>query len=128
MQFEVCFMAIFCELQPDQHVLKWFSKILCFQTALVGGGVGWFAQSFLCKTQPLCCVVLGLGFWQNVFWSIILLCPKFLELKIGFGAKLFWSQNLFWSTFFWTPNFFYPKFFYPKFCYPKLFWIRIFWT
>ena len=27
----------------------------------VGGGVGWFAQSFSCQTQPLCCVVLGLG-------------------------------------------------------------------
>ena len=28
-------MAIFFELQPDQHVQKWFSKILRFQTALV---------------------------------------------------------------------------------------------
>ena len=30
----------------------------------VGGGVGWFAQSFSCQTQPLCCVVLcwGCGF------------------------------------------------------------------
>ena len=28
-------MAIFCELQPDQHVLKRFSKILRFQTALL---------------------------------------------------------------------------------------------
>ena len=35
MQFKVCFMAIFCELQPDQHVLKRFSKILRFQTALL---------------------------------------------------------------------------------------------
>ena len=25
------------------------------------GGVGWFAQSFSCHTQLLCCVVLGLG-------------------------------------------------------------------
>ena len=30
------------------------------------GGVGWvgFAESFSLQTQPLCCVVLGLGFWQ----------------------------------------------------------------
>ena len=27
-----------------------------------GGGGGWFAQSFSCQTQPLYCVVLGLGF------------------------------------------------------------------
>ena len=25
-------------------------------------GVGWFAQSFYCQTQPLCCVVLRFGF------------------------------------------------------------------
>ena len=31
------------------------------------GGVGWFAQSFSCQTQPLCCVVLcwGWGFDKN---------------------------------------------------------------
>ena len=23
------------------------------------GGVGWFAQSFSCQTQPLCCVGVG---------------------------------------------------------------------
>ena len=25
----------------------------------VGGGVGWFAQSFSCQTQLLCCVGVG---------------------------------------------------------------------
>ena len=27
----------------------------------VGGGVGWFAKSFLCQTQPLCCVEVRVG-------------------------------------------------------------------
>ena len=31
-----------------------------------GWGEGWFAQSFSCQSQPLCCVVLRLGFWQNL--------------------------------------------------------------
>ena len=36
-------------------------KFLWVGGGWVVGGVG-YAQSFSCQTQPLCCVVLGLGF------------------------------------------------------------------
>ena len=37
----------------------------------VWGGMGWFAQSFSCQTQPLCCVVLCWGWGFDNTLSLI---------------------------------------------------------
>ena len=34
MQYRIHLLAIFCELQPNQHVLKYISEIFHFQPAL----------------------------------------------------------------------------------------------
>ena len=108
MQFKVCFMAIFCELQPDQHVLKWFSKILRFQTALlytliISKNSSTNSMSKLKDTDCVCCLC---DFWQ--IWLILLqfifllfhvilyhirgpeLGEVSIWLKVG---ELFWKMN-----------------------------------
>ena len=63
-----------------------FSSLAGLEVAekFVWGGVGWFAQSFSCQTQPLCCVVLGLGF-DNIKVS-----GSGISITSSISRKWFW--------------------------------------